>query len=96
MHVRVVRFTDVNSERLKDMQARVEQSDGPPEGVPATGIQLLVDDEQKTAVVLQFFDSREDLEAGAKVFAAMDPSDTPGTRASVDACELRLERRAPS
>ena len=96
MYVRVVRFTDVSSERLRDMQSRIEQSDGPPEGVPATGIQLLVDESQGTAVVLQFYDSAEDMETGGRVFAAMDPTDTPGTRASVDACELRLERRAPS
>ena len=96
MYVRVVRFTDVSSERLRDMQSRIEQSDGPPEGVPATGIQLLVDESQGTAVVLQFYDSAEDMETGARGFAAMDPADTPGTRASVDACELRLERRAPS
>ena len=96
MHVRVVRFTDVNSERLQEMLSRIEQSDGPPEGVPATGIQVLADDDQGTVVVLQFFDNAEDMETGARVFAAMDPKDTPGTRASVDACELRLERRAPS
>lgn len=94
MHVRVVRFTDVSSERLEQMLSRIEQSDGPPEGVPATGIQVLVDESQGTVVVLQFYDSAEDLETGARVFEAMDPGQTPGTRASVDACELRLERRA--
>ena len=30
----------------------------------------------------------------AKVFGAMDPKDTPGTRGSVDACELKLELEA--
>ena len=94
MHVRVVRFTDVSSERLTQMLTRIEQSDGPPEGVPATGIQVLVDEAQGTVVVLQFYDSAEDLETGARVFEAMDPGQTPGTRASVDACELRVERRA--
>jgi hypothetical protein len=34
------------------------------------------------------------MEEGAKVFAAMDPSDTPGARASVDACEVKLELEA--
>jgi hypothetical protein len=32
------------------------------------------------------------LRAGAEAFAAMDPSETPGTRVSVDAGELKLER----
>lgn len=45
-----------------------------------------------TAVVLQYFESAEDMEAGGKAFSAMDSSETPGTRASVDMCEVKLER----
>jgi len=33
--------------------------------------------------------------AGAAAFSAMDSSDTPGTRASVDTCELKLELDVP-
>lgn len=40
------------------------------------------------------FDSLEDIRVGARVFAAMDASETPGTRVSVDMCELKLERTA--
>lgn len=92
MYVRVVRFTDVSAERMQELNARVEESDGPPPGVPATGIKVLVDEAQGTAVVLQYFESAEDMEAGAKVFSAMDSSETPGTRASVDMCEVKIER----
>ena len=92
MYVRVVRFTDVSAERMQELSARVEESDGPPPGVPATGLKVLVDEAQGTAVVLQYFESAEDMEAGAKVFSAMDSSETPGTRASVDMCEVKIER----
>lgn len=92
MHVRVVRFTDVTSERVDAVLARIEGSDGPPPGVPATGLQFLVDQADGTAIVLQTFDSAEDMAAADAAFSAMDPSETPGTRASVDMCELRLER----
>ncbi len=68
-----------------------QESDGPPPGVPATGLKILFDDSQSTALVLQYFESAEDMEAGAQVFDAMDPSETPGTRASVDMCEVKLE-----
>ena len=51
-----------------------------------------VDDSQETAIVLQYFDTAEDMSIGAKAFSAMDAADTPGTRASVDMCELKLER----
>lgn len=94
MHVRIVRFTDVTAERVEQLVARIEESGGPPEGVPSTGIQLLFDESQGTAVVLQLFDTAEDLQTGERVFEAMDPSDTPGTRASVDRCEVKVDRRA--
>lgn len=93
MFVRAVRFTDVTPEKVDRLLARIEESGGPPPDVPATGLQMLFDREQGTAVVLQFFDTAEDMRVGAQTFAAMDPSETPGTRASVDMCELKLERR---
>jgi hypothetical protein len=95
MYVRVVRFTDVSADRMEQLLARIKESDGPPPGVPSTGLKVLFDESQGTAVVLQQFATAEDMETGAKVMTAMDPSDTPGTRASVDACELKVELTAP-
>ena len=43
--------------------------------------------------MLQLFETPEDMRKGAETFNAMDPSETPGTRVSVDMCELKLERR---
>jgi hypothetical protein len=92
MYVRVVRFTGVDADRMAALRARIDESDGsPPEGVKITGLKILLDEGQGTAVVLQSFESAEDMEEGARIFAAMDASETPGTRASVDACELVLE-----
>jgi hypothetical protein len=93
VYVRVVRFTDVSAERIEALLARVEESEGPPPDVPATGLNVLFDESQGTAVVLQHFETAQDMDAGAQVFSAMDPADTPGTRASVDMCELKLERQ---
>lgn len=94
MYVRVVRFTDVTPDRVEGLLARIEEEDGPPPGIPVTGLQMLVDEGQGTAVVLQLFQSADDMRAGAEAFAAMDPGETPGTRVSVDMCELKLDRRA--
>lgn len=94
MYVRVVRFTDVSVDRMRELLARVEES-GPPPGVPSSGITVLADEAQGTAVVLQYFDSAEDMEEGARVFSAMDPAETPGARASVDMCEVKIERSLP-
>jgi hypothetical protein len=89
--VRVVRFTDVSAERIDGLVARLQASDGPPPGIPVTGLETLYDGEQGTAVVLQYFASAEDMEAGAQAFSAMDAGETPGMRASVDMCEVKFE-----
>ena len=91
MYVRVVRFTDVRPDRIEATLARIKESDGPPPGVSSTRLQMLYDSEERTAVVLQHFDTAEDMAAAARIFEAMDASETPGTRASVDACEVRLD-----
>ena len=94
MYVRVVRFTDVTTEQVDRTLARIEEADGPPPDVPTTGIQLLFDEAQGTALAVQLFDSIDDMRKGDQAFGAMDPADTPGTRVSVDMCELKLDRRA--
>jgi hypothetical protein len=94
MYARVVRFTDVDPQRIAALLEDVKGSEGPPEGVPSTGFQFLHDEEQGTAVVVQLFESREDMSAGEEVLSAMDPSETPGTRASVDRCEIKAEMHA--
>ena len=91
MFVRVVRFTDVTPERVQSLVAEIDAG-GPPPGVPIKKLQMIFDEAQGTAVVLQYFDSEDDLRTGAGAFAAMDPSETPGTRASVDAGELKVDR----
>jgi hypothetical protein len=90
--VRVVRFTNVSAERIEGLLARIQQSDGPPPGVPTTGLRFLVDEAQGTAVSFQYFATAEDMAAGAEVLSAMDSGETPGTRVSVDTCEIKLER----
>jgi hypothetical protein len=89
--VRVVRFTDVTAERVQSLVGRIDET-GPPPGVSIKKLQLVFDEAQRTAVVLQYFDNEENLRAGADTFAAMDQSETPGSRVSVDTGELKVER----
>jgi hypothetical protein len=91
VYVRAVRFTDVTAARIEQLLARIAESEGPPPDVPATGLQLIFDESQGTAVVLQLFASEEDMRAGDRAFGAMDASETPGTRTSVDMGELKLD-----
>jgi hypothetical protein len=94
VYVRVVRFTDVTSSRVEELLARIEEADGPPPDVPATGLQLVFDETQGTAIVLQLFETQEDMQAGDRAFGAMDAAETPGTRVSVDMGELKVDVRA--
>lgn len=91
MYVRVVRFTDVTADRIDALLKQIRDSGGPPPGVSLTRLQLMSDADQGTAVVLQYFDTAEEMAESARVFAAMDASETPGTRASVDTCEIKLD-----
>jgi hypothetical protein len=95
MYVRVVRFADVTSARIEELKARIDEGEGPPPGVPATGLQVVVDEAQRTAVVLQLFETEEDMRVGDRAFGAMDASETPGTRVSVDMGELKIDMRVP-
>jgi hypothetical protein len=93
MYARVVRFTGVTPERVDEIVKRVEESDGPPPGVPSVGMQFLVDESQGTAVFVGLFEDEDKMREGAAALEQMDASDTPGSRASVDMCELKIERR---
>jgi hypothetical protein len=92
MYARVVRFTDVTAESIANVVSRVGESGGPPEGVDSTGMKLLYDESQGTAIFVGFFESEEKMREANEVFERMDASETPGTRASVDQCEVKIER----
>ena len=94
MHARVVRFTDVNPERIAEIESRVDEQGGPPPGVDATGFKLLVDESQRTAIFIGFFADEDKMRQASAALEQMDPAETPGTRASVDQCEVKIERDA--
>ncbi len=92
MYARVVRFTDVSPERIEAIASRIDEADGPPPGVDSTGFKMFVDEDQGTAVFVGFFETEEKMREGGRVLAEMDSGDTPGTRASIDNCEVKIER----
>jgi len=62
--------------------------------VDSTGMTLLVDESQGTALFVGYFENEEKMREASAIFDSMDSSETPGTRASVDLCEVKLERSA--
>jgi hypothetical protein len=94
MHARAVRFTGVTPERIGEVVSRIEETEGPPPGVEASGMKLLYDESQGTAIFIGFFETEEKMRGAAAVLEQMDASETPGTRASIDQCEVKIERTA--
>jgi hypothetical protein len=92
MHARVVRFTDVTSERISEIVSEVESAEGPPPGVDSTGFELFFDEAQGTALFVGYFETEEKMSDASAVFDQMDASETPGSRASVDLCEVKAQR----
>ena len=91
MFARVVRFTDVDPDHLAGRLSDAEGRDGPPVDIPSKGVQILHDSDQRTAVVIQLFESADDMAAAEGPLDNMDPGETPGTRASIDRCEIKAE-----
>lgn len=91
MYARVVRFNDVTAERISEVVARIEE-EGPPTGVDSTGIQVFVDEAKGTAVFVGYFETVQKMRDANAVFEEMDPSETPGIRASIDLCDVKLQR----
>jgi hypothetical protein len=74
------------------LASRLEaSSEGPPVDISAKSVQILHDPDQRTAVVIQSFESAEDMKDAEAPLDAMDPGDTPGTRASIDRCEVKAD-----
>ena len=94
MYARVVKFTDVDPDHLAKRLAEAEAREGPPVDIPAMGVQILHDQDQGTAIVIQLFETADDMAAAEAALDSMDPADTPGTRASVDRCEIKAEMSA--
>ena len=84
MYARVVRFTDVDPDHLAGRLDEANARGRPPVDIPAKSVQILHDEGQRTAVVIQLFETAEDMAAAEEPLDSMDSGDTPGTRASID------------
>jgi len=91
MYARIVRFTDIDRQRIEEMKGQIESGEAAPDGMPSSQMRMFIDESQGTAGVIMFFDSEEDMHKADEVLNAMDSSDTPGTRASVDQGEVLIE-----
>jgi hypothetical protein len=93
MYARIVKFEGADSAALDAIRDAINSADGPPPGVPATRIVVLGNRESGASYTIVFFDNEEDLRTGDAALNDMQPiTDSPGTRAWVDLCEVLVER----
>ena len=94
MYARVSRWEGMDSEAIKRFADMINSSDGPPEGVPSSGILVLADAENGRSLVIGLFDTEDDLRTGDAALKAMDrPSDVSGELSSTEFYEVTVERR---
>ncbi len=94
-YVRVADF-EASEEGLERFLGMIRSEGGPPEGVPATAINVLANRETGKVRVAVFFASEEDLRRGSETLDSMSPSDDIGVRrVAVESFELALQFKAP-
>ena len=94
MYARVASWEGGTAEEIKAMVDGVNESDGPPEGVPAKGVMFLVDREGGKSLAITLFDSEEDMRTGDAALNEMNPPDqAQARRVGVEFYEVAVERR---
>ena len=94
MYMRITRFTDCDPEAMERVVSEVDSRDAPPEGVPSSGLEVVVDKSSNTMVFIGYFETEEDLRQGDEALRKMDPpGGTPGARSTVDMGEVRVQKR---
>jgi hypothetical protein len=88
-----VSFEGVEQSRMDGLKQQIEQ-DERPEGIPATEIVILYDRDGGKSLAVLFFETEDDYRTGDATLNAMDTSDTPGRRTSVDKYEVLVKRTA--
>jgi hypothetical protein len=96
MYARVARWEGAEGDALRrsadEISARA--ASGPPPGVPATGLLMLIDPDSGRSLAVSLFETEEDLRAGDRALNAMNPSgDDVGKRTSVESYEVAIDIR---
>jgi hypothetical protein len=94
-YARVAEF-EADEAALDRLVSEITSHDGPPEGVPAKAINVLVNRDTGKVRVVVFFGSEEDLRKGSEVLDAMSPPEgAKMRRISVETFEVALQLKAP-
>jgi len=96
MHARVVSWEGGDADAIRrNAEMIAEQAQGaPPEGLPATGLMLLIDPAGGRSMAVTFYESEADMRTGDAVLNTMSPPDDGGgSRSSVGLYEVAADIR---
>jgi hypothetical protein len=94
MYARVARWEGLDEDAIRQFAGMINSSDGPPEGVPSSGILVLSDVENGRSLVIGLFDTEDDLRSGDAALKAMDrPPEAKGEIGSLEYYEVTVDRR---
>jgi hypothetical protein len=98
MYARVARWEGAEGDALRrsgeDIAARGQS--GPPEGVPAVGLLMLIDPDSGRSLAISLFESMDELRQGDQTLNGMSPpgGEDTGQRTSVEVYEVAADLRA--
>jgi hypothetical protein len=96
MHARVATFEGGDPESVRRMVGEIsrESESGPPEGVPAIGLLVLHQPDQRKVLAITLFETEGDLDQGDATLSSMDPPvpGAMGSRTSVERYEVPIKR----
>jgi hypothetical protein len=96
MYARVAKWEGSDGELLRKAAAEInaEAPNGPPPGLPAKGLLMLIDPENGRSLAIALFETEEDLRKGDEVLNGMTPRvDDGGKRTSVELYEVGVDVR---
>lgn len=97
MYARVARWEGVDADAMRRTagQINAQSSSGPPEGVPAKSLLMLIDPDNGRTLAVSLFETEEDLRKGDETLNSMSPPDDGlGRRASVEIYEVAVDVKA--
>jgi hypothetical protein len=86
---RVVTFEGVGRDRIEQLRQQVESGEQS-EGLNASEILVLHDDDASKSLTVVFFDNEEDYARGNEILDSMPRDDTPGERTSVSKYDVAI------
>jgi hypothetical protein len=95
MHARVATWEGGDSDQTRASidQIKERAASGPPEGVPAVGLLMLLSEDGSKVLAISLFENEEDLKQGDATLNSMDPpvQDGMGKRTSVELFEVPVK-----